>query len=175
MLAWVNNNTDASSDSSRASEDGGDLQKGDLHVGFFGDSIDVKKVNTLRLGFQNIGGFPMQRGNLKEDSIRQGITRWDFDIFGMAEVNLDWRLLKEQDRLPTRTKEWWSQQHVSWAHNRNSEPRQTRQLGGTALFSLDKAAHRAVKKGYDATKFRKVVMDTLQRKRESYSENHHCL
>ncbi len=31
---------------------------------------------------------------------------------GMAEINLDWRLVKEQDRLPTRTREWWTQQHV---------------------------------------------------------------
>jgi len=67
----------------------------------------------------------------------------------MAEINLDWRLVKEQDRLPTRTREWWTQQHVSWAHNRNSEPRQTRQYGGSALFSIDKAAHRVIGKGCD--------------------------
>jgi len=77
--------------------------------------------------------------------------KWDFDIFGMAEVNLDWRLLKEQDKLPTRTKEWWTQQHMSWTHNRTSEPRQPRQYGGTALFSVNKAAHRAIDKGYDGS------------------------
>jgi hypothetical protein len=38
----------------------------------------------------------------------------------MVEVNLDWRLLQEKERLPTRTQEWWEQQHVSWAHKRNS-------------------------------------------------------
>ena len=148
-LARVNNPLDESSDSSRASEDLGDLQTGDLYVGSFGDWIDVKEKNILRVGFQNIGGFPTQRGKLKEDSIRQGLTRWDFDVFGMAEINLDWRLVKEQDRFPTRTKEWWTQQHVSWAYNRNSEPRQTRQYGGSALFSIDKAAHRVIGKGCD--------------------------
>jgi hypothetical protein len=51
-----------SSDSSRASEDFGYLHKGDLFAGYFGDYIDVKKENTLRLGFQNIGGFPTQQG-----------------------------------------------------------------------------------------------------------------
>jgi hypothetical protein len=138
-------------DSSRASEDLGDLQKGDLYVGHFGYIMLVKKENTLRLGFQNIGGFPTQRGKLKEDNIRLGITKRDFDIFGMAEVNIDWRLMKEQDRLPTRTKEWWTQQHVFWAHNRISEPSLPRQFGGTAIFSVDKAAHRAIEKGANET------------------------
>jgi hypothetical protein len=67
----------------------------------------------------------------------------------MVEMNLDWRLLKEQEKLPTRTKECWDQKHVSWSHNRTSPPRQPRQYGGTALFSTNKAAHRAVEKGYD--------------------------
>ncbi len=75
-LARVNNPLDESSDSSRASEDLGDLQTEDLYVGSFGDWIDVKEKNILRVGFQNIGGFPTQRGKLKEDSIRQGLTRF---------------------------------------------------------------------------------------------------
>ena len=150
-LARVNNSSEASSDSSRASEDSRDLQKGDLYVGHFGDRIEIKEENILRIGFQNIGGFPIQRGKLKEDNIRQGITKWDIDIFGMAEVNLDWRLVKEQDRLPTRTKEWWPQQHVCWAHNKTFEPRQPRQYGGTAIFSVNKAALRATDKDCDGS------------------------
>jgi len=38
-LAMVNSTEDSSSVSSRASEESGDLQKGDLHVGTFGDNI----------------------------------------------------------------------------------------------------------------------------------------
>jgi len=87
----------------------------------------MKLDNTLRIGFQNI----------------------EFDIFGLAETNLDWRVLKESEKLPARTREWWDQQHVSWAHNRTAAPSQARQYGGTALFSVNKAAHRAVEKGYD--------------------------
>jgi hypothetical protein len=151
LLAWVNNPFETSSDSRRASEDSGDLQKGDHYVGHFGDIMHVKKENTLRLGFQNIGGFPTQRGKLKEDNIRLGISKWDFDIFGMAEVNIDWSLMPEQDWFPSRTKEWWTQQHVSWANNRTLEPRQQLQYGGTAIFSVDKASYRATEKGADET------------------------
>jgi len=67
----------------------------------------------------------------------------------MAEVNIDWRLMPEQDRFPSRTKEWWTQQHVSWANNRTLEPRQQLQYGGTAIFSVDKASYRATEKGAD--------------------------
>ena len=81
----------------------------------------VKQENTLRIGFQNAGGFPTQLGKLKEDAIRQGLVRWEFDVFGMVETNLDWRVLKEQEKLPARTKEWWEHQHVIWSHNNMAE------------------------------------------------------
>jgi hypothetical protein len=145
----VNKELDSSSESSRDSGDCRGLPKGDLHVGNFGDTVCIKKDNTLRLGFQNIGGFPSQCRKLKEDNIRLGIQKWDFDIFGMAETNLDWRVLKEHEKLPTRTKEWWDQQNVSWAHNRTFVPHQAQQYGGTALFSINKAAHQVIEKGFD--------------------------
>ena len=48
---------------------------------YFGDFIVKKDSNTLRIGFQNIGGFSIKKGKLKDDTIRMGITQWDFDIF----------------------------------------------------------------------------------------------
>jgi len=114
LLARVNDSQDAVSESSRGSDDSRGLLTGDLCTSGFGDNIYVKNNNTLRIGFQNVGGFPTQLGKIKEDNIRMGVQKWDFDVFGMAEVNLDWRLLQERERLPTRTQEWWETQHVSW-------------------------------------------------------------
>jgi len=74
----VKNDTDWSSDDSRASEDCGDLQ-GDLYVGSLGDEICVQKNNILRIRFQNVGGLPTSPGTLKEDNIWLGIKRWDSD------------------------------------------------------------------------------------------------
>jgi len=145
----VNDSSVSSSESSRVSGEQGGLLVGDLYVGHFGDSIYVKQNNTLRIGFQNVGGFPTQKGKIKEENIRQGVTKWDFDIFGMVDMNLDWQLLNEQEKLPFCTKEWWDQQHVSWSHNRNNPPRQARQYGGCSLFSINQAANRAVDKGFD--------------------------
>jgi hypothetical protein len=145
----VNSHDDSSSSASGNTEDSRGPHQGDLFVGNFGDVIKNKQNNTLRIGFQNVGGFPINKGKIKEDNIRIGLTKWDFDIFGCAEVNLDWRLIPEVDKLPFRTKEWWDAQHVSWAHNRNSAPSLPHQYGGTAIFSINQAAHRAIEKGLD--------------------------
>jgi hypothetical protein len=142
----VNSHDDSSSSASGNTEDSRGPHQGDLFVGNFGDVIKNKQNNTLRIGFQNVGGFPINKGKIKEDNIRIGLTKWDFDIFGCAEVNLDWRLIPEVDKLLFRTKEWWDAQHVSWAHNRNNAPSLPHQYGGTAIFSINQAAHRAIEK-----------------------------
>jgi len=74
------------------------------------------------VGFQNIGGFPKSRTKFKEEIIRQGLCKWDFDVFGMAETNLEWRLCQEENKIPFRTKEWWDHQHVSWSNNTTNPP-----------------------------------------------------
>jgi hypothetical protein len=98
----------------------------------FGDNIPLKPKGTLRIGFQNIGGFTQQTRTVKEDFIRIGITSWEFDIFGTAETNLDWRLQTEDNKLWSRTKEWWEHLHISYAHNITFPPIEDKQYGGTA-------------------------------------------
>ena len=121
LLAMANSDKDSSSDSCGRSEDSrGDPHVGDVYIGTFGDVINCKSQQTLRIGFQNVGGLPAQRVKIKEDIIRLGLNKYEFDIFGMAEINLDWRTLKEEEKLPLRTQEWWDAQHVSWTHNRTS-------------------------------------------------------
>lgn len=46
---------------------------------------------------------------------------------------------------------WWETQHISWTNNRTSTPRTVKQFGGTALFSINQAAHRVIDKGWDKT------------------------
>jgi hypothetical protein len=65
----------------------------------FGDNIKLKKTDTIRIGFQNIGGFPMNKSKDKEGIIRQGLTKWDFDMFGCAETNVDWHRVLEEGKL----------------------------------------------------------------------------
>jgi hypothetical protein len=110
----------------------------------FGDNIGKKSSNVLRVGFMNVGGLTPHKNTLKVDLLRQGVLIYDFDVFGIAETNLDWRMVKEEDRLYLRTKEWWESIHLSFSHNRTSPHLNIKQWGGTALFSIDQAAHRVV-------------------------------
>jgi len=89
LLALVNNHEDSSSVISGNTEDSRGPHIGDLHVGYFGDVLENKRNNVLRIGFQNIGGFPTNKSKIKEDNIRIGLTMWEFDIFSCAETNLD--------------------------------------------------------------------------------------
>ncbi len=123
----------------------------------FGDMIKKKGKDTLRIGFQNIGGFPTNTGKIKEDLIRRGITKYEFDVFGCAETNVDWRTVKEEEKLIFRTKGWWNSLHLTYSNNVTMKPSTIRQFGGTALFSIDNAAHRAVDKGMDASKLGRWV------------------
>jgi len=147
-LAIVNEKEKDSSESSLDCEEQRGRQETQEDVSF-GDQINLKKENIVRIGFQNIGGFPVRKSKVKEDIIRQGLVKWEFDIFGVAETNLDWRLCKEEDKLPLRTKVWWEYQHVSWAFNSRSPSFEPRQYGGTAVFSVNQAVHRVVEKGFD--------------------------
>jgi hypothetical protein len=136
----------------------------------FGDHIQLKKKNTLRIGFQNIGGFPSQRKDPKEDLIRSGLNTWSFDVFGLAETNLDWRLQPEENKLWTRTREWWEHLHISHSHNTNFSPITQQQFGGTAIFTTNDIAHRVAEKGSDPSELGRWTWTKLRGK-----NNHNLL
>jgi hypothetical protein len=89
--------------------------------------------------------------DIKEDYIKLGLSNWDVDIFGIAETNLELRLLKEEDKLWARTREWWEHLHISFCYNCTFPAIQEKQFGGTATFLINDIAHRVVDKGKDAT------------------------
>jgi hypothetical protein len=115
----------------------------------FGDYIQLKQEHTLCIGFQNIGGIPAKKNRIKDDIIRCGIEKFDFDIFGLAEVNTNWTYVQESDRLVHRSKHWWGGHHFTSAHNIHSTSRRTHQYGGVAMWSIGKASHRVIGQGRD--------------------------
>jgi hypothetical protein len=144
LLDWVN-------DTSPCPPEREDNQTGTVWDvrDFFGDSITKKQKNTLRIGYQNIGGFSFTSNSIKDDIIRQGINAFEFDIFGLSETNVDWRLIPDQHKLYFRMKPWWEMSHISLAYNIAIPPVARKQFGGTALFSIGTSAHRAVARGID--------------------------
>jgi hypothetical protein len=53
----------------------------------------IKMDDSLCLGFQNIGGFPESPLHPKNDLIRSFVLKNEFDIFGLAESNVNWSQL----------------------------------------------------------------------------------
>jgi hypothetical protein len=119
------------------------------YVGLFGDQPTIKDGKTLRLGFQNVGGVPTKAGQPKDDFLRAGINKYDFDIMGIAESNVKWDFIPEADRLYNMTKNWWESSHLITSHNKTSSDRNKKQYGGVAMWSLGQAAHRIPAKGQD--------------------------
>jgi hypothetical protein len=104
------------------------------------------------VGFQNIGGFTLDNSTFKDYLLREGINTFQLDILGMAETNMDWQLVEEDKKLYNRTRGWWESMHFSYTYNITGPLILRQQWGGTALFSINKAAHRVVEKGMDESK-----------------------
>jgi len=119
-------------------------------AGFYGDIPPLKYKNTLTIGFQNVGGVPTTRGKIKDDFIRLGINKFNFDIFGMAKLNVNWKEVNEEDKLVNRRRHWWESSHINLAYNVHSTNREARKFGGTAVLSIGKATHRIIAKGHDS-------------------------
>jgi hypothetical protein len=100
----------------------------------FGDQLIKKPEHTLRIGFMNISGMQANNNDNKDNNLRQGISALEYDIFGLAETNTDWRAVEKDSRLSAKTRGWWETTHISFAHNCTTPPKGKHQWGGTQPF-----------------------------------------
>jgi len=73
-----------------------------------------------------------------------------FDVVCLTENNLHWKNVPIQNRLYERTRGWWADLHQSTAYYQNYVTAEQAQVGGVSVWSMDKAAHRAMEQGKDA-------------------------
>jgi hypothetical protein len=109
LLALVLNHTNAAPEPS-TSENAAQVRNIN-QGGNFGEPITKKKRNILRVGFLNIGGFPSNKNSTKNDLLKQSLLAYQFDAFGMAELNTDWRKIEEHNRLHSILSGWWETLH----------------------------------------------------------------
>jgi hypothetical protein len=88
---------------------------------------------------------------MKDDFIHSGINKFQFDIMGMAETNVNWNNVPEEDKLYNRSRHWCESCNLVLAHNGYSVDRRPHQFGGVAMWSLGKAVRHIVKKGLDSS------------------------
>ena len=109
-------------------------------VGPWGDVFTRKKKNTLRVVFQNTGGFPLKRKPEKQDLFKRFAQENNVDVIGLAETNVCWKNLPINERIYDQTKEWWERRHISYNYNKDENTNDVYQPGGTAVITRNKAA-----------------------------------
>ena len=109
----------------------------------WGDNTNYKPQHSFRLLTININGLPQLHNHPKYGTIREQINKFQVDIIGIAETNLQWNKFSTYDRLAQRTSKWWETTHCSYSYNINDTSTAKFQPGGTAILSRNLLAHKA--------------------------------
>ena len=74
----------------------------------YGDIMTKKKSSKkLRVVFQNINGFLPVNGDDKKELIQNFINNNKVDIFMMAKVNVNWKIVGVKENLRSLTRKWF--------------------------------------------------------------------
>ena len=108
---------------------------------FWGNNINRDKTdNTFRIGFQNFGGLPSSSTNeqdLIDLSLKQWISDYKFDSFGITEMNCYWPEINDKLQFKERMKEWWEPGSTTWtyAYNNKGNHKGKIQWGGVGIIN----------------------------------------
>jgi len=116
----------------------------------WGNSMEKKQASTLRIMFQNVGGFSKEEEmGIKLAALRRTIGDRQTDIFGFTEANTCWDVVADNLRLPRQTRGWWENSQWSLSHNRLEKDNPAYQPGGTGIVCVNQVAHKTLKPGDD--------------------------
>ena len=106
-------------------------------ITYWGQTLSpyTKQHGALRVGFWNIRSLGTFAAHHKNSFLYSFISRYDFDVFGIAEVNVNWSAVPVADRAFERSCAWWPTRHVSFSYAK-SDPVMNGvkfQPGGTAI------------------------------------------
>lgn len=134
------------------------LSRNRAEDGFWGDEITNRRsTSSARFGFQNINGMPIQN-NSKSESLIDIIKHYEFDYFGIQEVNLHERILPPSQQ--------WKRKfhciHTKAATNQHCPSQRRILYGGTAHFLSHEMCLRQINSGQDETGLGRWVWTLLQ-------------
>ena len=116
----------------------------------WGDEMASQKSSKiLRIIFQNINGFGYTKDSAKVKNIKAFLTETEADIFGMSEMNVNWRITAKKNHIKDITRGWFEQQHTSIGYNQQDRSCDKYQPGGTAISSIGEAALRVIRSDQD--------------------------
>lgn len=117
----------------------------DISDRMWGNCRESSRSDHLRIGFWNCGSLPLYNHHPKNNEIRQWIRQQQFDIIGLSEINVHWKSIPAAHRLAERTVGWFESLHLSYTYMKYWPTNSPSQVGGTLIWSINKAAHRAEK------------------------------
>eukprot|EP00549_Striatella_unipunctata_P015450 CAMPEP_0118690060 /NCGR_PEP_ID=MMETSP0800-20121206/9859_1 /TAXON_ID=210618 ORGANISM="Striatella unipunctata, Strain CCMP2910" /NCGR_SAMPLE_ID=MMETSP0800 /ASSEMBLY_ACC=CAM_ASM_000638 /LENGTH=378 /DNA_ID=CAMNT_0006587575 /DNA_START=207 /DNA_END=1344 /DNA_ORIENTATION=- len=120
-----------------------------IKLDHYGHYLGPKDKNSLRLGFQNVNGFPATNYSEKNQATYDFLQTNEFDVFGAAKLNCHWKNMPQDHRLPIRTYKWFSAAHTSTTYNHTETPASNWQIGGVRIWSIDQMVHRISGQGSD--------------------------
>ena len=119
-------------------------------VDTFGDHLTtIHNDDIVHIMTCNINGLPYCNSHPKNDQLCQYITRFGIDIFGLLETNIHWPSIPLQDRWEEHCATWWETSSSVVAFNTHDPAHSRYQPGGVMMTSINKAAHRIIKRGQD--------------------------
>ena len=102
----------------------------------------------------NINGLQHEQWKAKNERIKQFLKKYDFDIIGLQEVNLNWDKIGPVDQWDERTIGWWKGGNSTIkAYNQQDVISKPSQPGGCMVTSVNKAKTKVVEHARD---FRKL-------------------
>jgi endonuclease/exonuclease/phosphatase family metal-dependent hydrolase len=119
----------------------------------WGDKLEKCKQNfeTLRIAFRNVQFLPAELPNSRHDELIQDIQTNDIDIIGLAETNLCWPNLTQQNKPKQRFSKEFETVHCSYSFNSNNIKNfNKQQYGGTMILCINKICHHVLSSGYDS-------------------------
>ena len=102
-----------------------------------GDILKKKKDNNrIRIAFQNINGLMIEDETVdKRELIKEFINKYKIEFFGIAEVNVNWKLVKRVESIESMSKEWFENSRTVTSHNTFTRTKTRYQPGGVALIA----------------------------------------
>jgi hypothetical protein len=112
--------------------------------------IIPKPPQTFRYIFQNIQGLPINPQSHKHQQIGTALKETEADMFGMAELNLNFTVLGPRYQWSERFRNF-HRNHSIHTYNRHDSSKKRTLFGGTAQMATGAFSHRAIKSGADTS------------------------
>ena len=84
----------------------------------WGDTIEVKCDNTVRIYFQNVNSFGLSQGTTKINTILQSLQHMECDIAFFVQTSINWRFLHIRNRLQMSLQRYFTRTKINIARNK---------------------------------------------------------